>query len=178
MELLKLAALAAFLYVLYINRDRIRTAVEEFIDDGLDAEPVAKLDTNVTNFATPISGTVAPNSGTVPTFSPVSGNLVSDQVMKRGVRFLSTGSLGIIQAFALEPGTSRVELSETMGTGDKVQYNLWISDGPAGVARDGVPSLSLPFNAATLFFTPSEKTLYANVRALVDGGRPFYIQAN
>lgn len=115
---------------------------------------------------------------TVPTFSPVSGNLVSDQVMKRGVRFISTGSLGIIQAFALEPGASRVTVSETSGTGDKVQYNLWISDSPAGVARDGVPNHAFQYNTATVIFTPSEKTLYANVRALVDGGRPFYIQAN
>ena len=115
---------------------------------------------------------------TVPTFNPVSGTLVANETMMRGVRFLSTGSLGIVQSFPMEPGALRVKIAETSGTGDRVQYNLWISETPSGVARDGAPNHAFQYNTATLIFTPSDKVLYANVRALVEGGRPFYIQVN
>lgn len=99
-------------------------------------------------------------------------------VLNRGERVKMNGLLMQVISFPISAGATRVTIAETSETGDHVQYNLWISETPQGPAVAGIPEHSFQYNAATVIFSPSEGALYANVRALVEGGRPFYIQAN
>lgn len=226
MTVLILLAVVALAYVAYINRDRIKAALNK--DDGMDAEPdVAQKAPIVANPATLDSGMAnVPDSGTitatlpiyngagdppnqeawtawlatldpmtrshypaiwkptpvqsgavenVPVFKPFNGNMITDSVLKRGERALATGTLGVVMSFPIEAMATRVTISETSGTGDRVHYNLWVSDEPNGM---GESERDFQYNNATLILAPSNQIRWANVRALVEGGRTFYIQAN
>ena len=232
MDFLTLLIVVALAYVAYINRDRLKAAINK---DDVDEEPdVAEQAPIVAPPATPNYGTIAPNSGasapnpgaakpesgpvysgvgdppsqeawaawlatldpmtrryyppvwkptpvqeaaveTVPIFKPLNGNLITDTVLMRGSPVLATGTLGVVMSFPVPPGANRVSIAETSGSGDHVRYNLWISDEPNGA---GDSEQEFQYNTATRLFKPTDKVVYANVRALVDGGRAFYIQSN
>lgn len=225
MDFLILLIVIALAYVAYINRDRIKVAINK--DDGEEPDvaeqaPIVSppATPNSAPISAPIPSAIAPNSGayngvgdppsqeawaawlatldpmtrryypaiwkptpvqaaaveTVPVFKPLNGNLITDTVLMRGSRVLATGTLGVVMSFPVEAGATRVTIAETSGTGDRVRYNLWISDEPNGVGDDS--EREFQYNTATRLFKPKDQVVYANVRALVDGGRAFYIQSN